>query len=1280
MNEFKKQFLIGANPIAVIAIMSIAMLPPLLTAASVFAGVTIQDISPNESELYKASSPAFTAANSSGGRVNNLASVAGSNQNLIFYAASEWGGLFKSVDGGRNWDHLDGHVPVVMEDVAVAVDQNHPNSNVIYATSRYDGRVQSRSGIEVSYDEGVTWNHPDTAVPLPGFNTPLGFNCAQAAAIGEPAAFGIGIRPDAPETVVIGTNCGVAISNDSGATWRFIDPTPSDPATTVWDVVVHAGGIIDVCGDDGHWRSQNGGTDWTGGGLWWIPGNKCSIVASPDESQVIFITALVHGQGHGPEVCIPTERNPDPYCYFVYESDNGGGSWYPIGVYGRPPDSVAGPKNRIPFVVTNKRSDSAGLKRFDLWFGDEGLFRVSCQSPPKAGSFVQQRCDPPSAWFPVPLNVTYHGDMGDVEFDPRQSTDACPVVVASDGGTFYLDPDDPAITNCQNPQFKQPDHSVHALWLWGMDGANQSGDAVDLYFGAQDDGPWETGHAETQDASATWRDDILSVGNNGGDAESMAADQKRLVYWFQSGGGLRLQEQAITGSTTLVPLPPDCKNQLNQFAPAVARYADKKYVILCPSDQGVYTTQDITAANVQWIRLDNKGDNLDGCGIRASISPTPPGEPVFYLQKWLDIGDCLGNEGNGLYKYDGDATGQTWQRIDTNPVIDSHGTSEPMSGGIGIFGVDQMNADRLYASNLRSDADGGPRMVYSDNGGAIWHVDPALDRMMTQDGAFKYRNNSGPTSGTPGYPQPSLVAFDPFDTNIVVAAGRDSGIFLSTNGGRDWGLLTDPIDPGSSKVHHIPRTWFAHFHHNSTGTIELYLGTQGRGVWRISIRLPVADAGGPYTTLEGVNVSLAGSGSDPDGKPVTFAWDLDNDGMFETVGQNAVFDQVGQDGVYTVRLKVTADGVSSVATTTVTVSNVAPVVTLSSDAPKNENSAVTVSGLVSDPGWLDPLTATVDWGDATPVQPITGVIENVRPDATLTFSVSHTYGDNGTFSAKVCGKDDDTTTCQTVALSVTNVNPTATIDQSGTVPVNGVPTIIVHAGQSVPFAGRSQDPGSDDLTLTWEWDDGTPNVITTSLVNPPNPDPLPSPSIQPRDVTDTQSHAFGHACLYKGRFTSRDDDTGTGQDEVEVVVIGNALEVRSAGYWQTQFSKALGKPGKADLTPASLACYLQIVGYMSTVFQEVRDASTVALAFDVLFQKQNGGSAVEHLDRQLLTAWLNFANGAMALTQLVDTNGNGVPDTPFVTVMSNAETVRLNPSATKGQLENQKDILEGIDK
>ena len=49
-------------------------------------------------------------------------------------------------------------------------------------------------------------------------------------------------------------------------------------------------------------------------------------------------------------------------------------------------------------------------------------------------------------------------------------------------------------------------------------------------------------------------------------------------------------------------------------------------------------------------------------------------------------------------------------------------------------------------------------------------------------------------------------------------------------------------------------------------------------------RSPVVDAGGPYAVDEGGSVTVAATGSDPDGDAITYAWDLDNNGTFETAG------------------------------------------------------------------------------------------------------------------------------------------------------------------------------------------------------------------------------------------------------------------------------------------------------------------------------------------------------------------------------------------------------------
>jgi hypothetical protein len=441
---------------------------------------------------------------------------------------------------------------------------------------------------------------------------------------------------------------------------------------------------------------------------------------------------------------------------------------------------------------------------------------------------------------------------------------------------------------------------------------------------------------------------------------------------------------------------------------------------------------------------------------------------------------------------------------------------------------------------------------------------------------------------------------------------------------------------------------------------------------------PVAEAGTPYSTPEGTNAALSGSGSTENGDgPFNYAWDLDNNGSYETPGKNVTFTTVGQDGSFTVGLQITnGNGFSSTDTATVNVTNVAPSVNVGSDSPaatpKPENTAVTISGKVTDPGWLDPLTATIDFGDGAGAQALSGVLENARPDATLTYSVQHTYGDDGTFVVKVCAADDDTTgNCNSTSVVIANVNPTATINTGSTTVVNGVPTFIAHAGQPLTFSGNSKDPGSDDLTLTWNWADGTPNTSTPYLVNPPLADPDPSPSIQPRDVTDTHSHAFSGACLYTITFSSLDDDAGSASQTAEVIIAGNATSNRSVGYWYQAYRR------NKDFSDARLNCYLQIVSFMSLVFNEKKDASTIPLATDVLNPPGNMTETLQ-FDRQLLAAWLNFANGSIELSTPVDTNGDHVNDSSFGAAMQAAEAVRLNPASTKAQLNAQKDIVERI--
>jgi hypothetical protein len=447
---------------------------------------------------------------------------------------------------------------------------------------------------------------------------------------------------------------------------------------------------------------------------------------------------------------------------------------------------------------------------------------------------------------------------------------------------------------------------------------------------------------------------------------------------------------------------------------------------------------------------------------------------------------------------------------------------------------------------------------------------------------------------------------------------------------------------------------------------------------------PTADAGGPYATVEGTDVALDGTGSsDPDGDELDYAWDLDGDLQYDdSTAASPDFTRVGQDGTFVVGLKVTDPyGLEATDTATVDVSNVAP--SLSevdvTSGPQEENNPVTVVATVTDPGWLDDLSATVDWNDGTPVQTIADLIaeENARPNSSGGIDITRTFGDDGSFTITVCGVDDDTSTCESRATTLTNVAPTATIDLAGATVINGTPTIVGEAGEPVSVQGHSTDRGSDDLAFEWVWGDGSANSNAFYLNDlAHNPDPDPSPTVNPRDVTDAQEHTYAEACAYEMNLLLADDDGGTDSDAANVIITGNADAARDHPYWKNEY-KQDGRHAELELD--MLECYLTITRYGSDVFDEHRALTTFAEAEDVLNLGGNPPAHIKQFDREALAAWLNFANGAYPFdVAIFDTDADGIADLSFGTAIEEAESVRLDAASTKQQLDVQRRLLRNF--
>ncbi len=257
-----------------------------------------------------------------------------------------------------------------------------------------------------------------------------------------------------------------------------------------------------------------------------------------------------------------------------------------------------------------------------------------------------------------------------------------------------------------------------------------------------------------------------------------------------------------------------------------------------------------------------------------------------------------------------------------------------------------------------------------------------------------------------------------------------------------------------------------------------------------SNRPPTANADGPYTGDEGSVIMLDASGSsDPDSDPLTYAWDLDDDGFYDDA-TGAIISHTWNDNYGgTVSVEVSDGQLTDTASTTVTVSNVAPTVNAGSDQTVNEGELVTINPTFADVGSADTHTTLVNWGDGT------------TPDS----STTHIYADNGVYTVTVTVTDDDGGVgSDTLTATVNNVAPEIT-DFT-------VTPSLVAVDETVTSDVTFTDPGSADThTTTVDWGDETVDTSTT--------------------------HEYTDAGVYTVTATVTDDDSGSDTETFTYVVV-----------------------------------------------------------------------------------------------------------------------------------------------
>lgn len=345
------------------------------------------------------------------------------------------------------------------------------------------------------------------------------------------------------------------------------------------------------------------------------------------------------------------------------------------------------------------------------------------------------------------------------------------------------------------------------------------------------------------------------------------------------------------------------------------------------------------------------------------------------------------------------------------------------------------------------------------------------------------------------------------------------------------GIIQDGWPAGKALVEAKKPTMSVHnneLNYNLYGDPETYLLTV------VPNSPPVAVVAEPIVVNEGETMVFDGSGSyDPEGDPLEYRWDVDNDGTWDTSWDTSPFTTLvlGDDYTGWAKLEVRDKlGLTDYTVIDVTVLNLDPTI-------DNAKAYILVDFTlrVSGEKWHNVEMYILE--DGTQI----GYAEVVRypgsPDDQSQTLVDVECDVSKVILVKVLYTPlDDPVNGQLNGASPVWVN--VSFDDGGYNLTQhnfnvmhpdrwewdlGVNQFFV--GHEITFEADASDEGSDDLTFTWNWDDGSPDNSTTYYNDGLNPDPYPSTDgTFPFVASDSKGHAFMSAGTYDVKLTVTDDD------------------------------------------------------------------------------------------------------------------------------------------------------------
>lgn len=294
---------------------------------------------------------------------------------------------------------------------------------------------------------------------------------------------------------------------------------------------------------------------------------------------------------------------------------------------------------------------------------------------------------------------------------------------------------------------------------------------------------------------------------------------------------------------------------------------------------------------------------------------------------------------------------------------------------------------------------------------------------------------------------------------------------------------------------------------------------------------PEANPGGLYVGDEGSAITFDGSeSSDSDvGDSITYEWDLDNDGIFESNGMT-VSNTWPDDYSGIVTLRVTDSfGASDTESTTVTVNNVAPEVTLDT----SYFATVPITLRIGGQGKVGNSVAIEIIQDGKAIASdkiirVPGSPNEQEVTVSATIDLSKPYSGKLIFDTETAYNGGtpvwviiDGVTTKLTTFNTQKKDPSS-YHQTYDFALDGLFTVV---GKEITFTGSATDPGEDDLNFEWAFGDG--EIVSTLY---------PWIVGGPHTVTDTVKHTYTAAGSYDMMLTVTDDDSGVGTDSRTISV------------------------------------------------------------------------------------------------------------------------------------------------